>query len=364
MEIKSLEMGMPLVQELLRERTRLQARVTELEGELIYTKLSHKTESKEGTCSGVERNAVVVREARLGKRVREDCSKCEFGESANDESRKRIEELENGFKSMQEKKEKEQLQARILALERKLDEKQALELEIQRLKGSLEVMRHMGEDGDVTLRKKLEAIQDELEEVQGNYDDSEKCNQILMIQNDELQEVRKELIMCFSEFKAHADIGIKRMGELDEKPFHDVAETKFSDENKANEWVATMHSTWEEHIRDQCWRPFKILYDEDGRWKACFKFLFMPEPLKRFQFSYVVQDIIDEGDERLKGLKACGAEVYNAVTRALMEMNEYDPRGRNIVRELWNFKEDRKARLKEAMELLLERSKRLKRKRA
>nr|QDC18033.1 factor of DNA methylation 4-like C [Hypericum perforatum] len=340
MEIKSLDMGMPVVQDLMRERRRLQARVTELESELVRAKLAQRAESKEGTCSRVERAA-----------------------EANDETKKRFEELENGLKLMQEKvkdlearhdaavrnlsedKEKELLHKRILELE---ESKLALAVEIQRLK-----------DGDVTLKEKMEAIQEELKEKQENYDDLEEINQSLIIQerktNDELQEVRKELIQCFSELKGHADIGIKRMGELDEKPFHVIAKTKDSNLDKADDWAARMTSTWEEHLRDQSWHPFKVLQDEGGRCKACFKLLFMPKLLK---------EIIDEDDERLNGLKTeCGDEVYNAVTRALMEMNEYNPSGRYVVRELWNFKEDRKASLKEAMELLLEHSKRPKRKR-
>nr|QDC18034.1 factor of DNA methylation 4-like D [Hypericum perforatum] len=237
----------------------------------------------------------------------------------------------------EQKKEKEQLHEKILLLERTLDEKQALELEIQSLKGSLDVMKHMAEDGDITLKKKMEDIQEELKEKQENYDALDDLNTALMIRerktNDELQEVRKELIQGFAQIKTRADIGIKRMGDLDQKPFHVVAKTKFSDEDTAREWVATMSSTWEEHLRDQSWHPFK--------------------------------EIIDEDDERLNGLKAdCGDEVYNAVTRALMEMNQYNPSGRYIVRELWNFEQNRKARLNEAMELLLQFWKKVKKRRA
>nr|QDC18032.1 factor of DNA methylation 4-like B [Hypericum perforatum] len=246
----------------------------------------------------------------------------------------------------EQKKEKEQLHERILLLERTLDEKQALELEIQSLKGSLDVMKHMAEDGDITLKKKMEAIQEEMKEKQENYDALDELNTVLMIRerktNDELQEVRKELIQGFSGFKARPDIGIKRMGELDGTPFHAVAKTKFSDEDKANEWAATMISAWEEHLRDQSWHPFKVLQDEGGRCKACFIIPFMPKPLKI----------------------NCGDEVYYAVTRALMEMNEYNPSGRYIVRELWNFEQNRKARLNEVMELLLQFWKKVKKRRA
>ena len=50
-----------------------------------------------------------------------------------------------------------------------------------------------------------------------------------------------------------------------------------------------------------------------------------------------------------------GEEVYKAVTTALTEMNEYNPKGhRNVVPELWNFREDRKATLKEGIAFVAE----------
>ena len=77
-----------------------------------------------------------------------------------------------------------------------------------------------------------------------------------------------------------------------------------------------------------------------------------------------MQEVIDEDDELLKGLKdEWGVEIHKAVGTALMEMNEYNPSGRYVVSELWNFKENRKATLKEVIAYLFKSLKTLKRKR-
>lgn len=74
-----------------------------------------------------------------------------------------------------------------------------------------------------------------------------------------------------------------------------------------------------------------------------------------------IQEILKEEDEKLKGLKKqMGEEVYKAVTTALLEINEYNPSGRYITSELWNFREGRRARLQEGVEILLKQWKLLK----
>lgn len=95
-------------------------------------------------------------------------------------------------------RQKEELHNRIIQLEKKLDAKQAIELEIERLRGTLNVMRHMGADGDEEVMKKVEVILRELREKEGEFDDLEALNQTLIVKerksNDELQDARKELI--------------------------------------------------------------------------------------------------------------------------------------------------------------------------
>lgn len=87
---------------------------------------------------------------------------------------------------------------KILQLEKQLDVKQKLEMEIEELKGKLEVMKHLGNEDDESVQKKMKEMNDELEEKVDNLDDLESLNQTLLTKeretNDELQEARKALM--------------------------------------------------------------------------------------------------------------------------------------------------------------------------
>lgn len=78
----------------------------------------------------------------------------------------------------------------------------------------------------------------------------------------------------------------------------------------------------------------------------------------------MTQEIVNEEDEKLRNLRMeWGDEVYIAVVTALQELNEYNPSGRYVISELWNFKEGRKATLKEVINYIVRNIKILKRKR-
>ncbi|KAL7588365.1 hypothetical protein Lser_V15G36210 [Lactuca serriola] len=231
------------------------------------------------------------------------------------------------------KREKEKLHERIIMLEKKLDAKQAVELEIERLRGQLNVMKHMGDD-DLEVLKKMDEIHNNLKEKEEEFVDLESLYQTLVVQerksNDELQEARKELIEGFKEVPKGTDIGVKRMGELDNKPFYNAMKKKYN-ETEAEDKASEICSLWEEYLRDPNWHPFKII-TINGK----------------------PQELIDESDGKLEGLKReLGEEVYKAVITALREINEFNPSGRYIITELWNFAEGRKATLKEGASCLL-----------
>ena len=96
-------------------------------------------------------------------------------------------------------REKEEAYNKILQLEKQLDAKQKLEMEIEELKGKLQVMKHLGDEDDAAVQNKTEEMNDELQEKVDNLENMEAMNQILVVKerqsNDELQEARKELII-------------------------------------------------------------------------------------------------------------------------------------------------------------------------
>ncbi|XP_019199245.1 PREDICTED: protein INVOLVED IN DE NOVO 2-like isoform X3 [Ipomoea nil] len=239
----------------------------------------------------------------------------------------------------EQKREKEQALEKIIALQRELDRKQALELEIEKLKGSIEVRRHMNEEGDLASKTELTSIEEELKEKQDELDYLENTNSELIIKhqrdNDQVQEARKEMINGLKD--SRANICVKRMGELDTKPFIRAAKLKYPKE-EASHKALDLCTLWDYHLRDPHWYPIKVIKN-GGKdvW------------------------VINEEDEKLMGLKnEYGDEVYNAVTTALMELNEYNSRSRLPVSELWNTKEKRRAELKEGVDQILKQWRRLK----
>lgn len=95
-------------------------------------------------------------------------------------------------------REKEEALNKILQLEKQLDAKQKLEMEIEELKGKLEVMKHLGDEDDEAVQKKMKEMKKELEDKVESLEDLESLNQTLIAKerqsNDELQEARKALI--------------------------------------------------------------------------------------------------------------------------------------------------------------------------
>nr|XP_043633850.1 protein INVOLVED IN DE NOVO 2 [Erigeron canadensis] len=301
--------------------------------EKIKQQLESQKKELELRGSELEKREVVNenQRKRLAEEIEENAIQNSLLEKASDEQRKADESVMK--LAEEQKRKKEELHKKIIMLEKQLDAKQAVELEIERLKGQLNVMKHIGDD-DMEVLKKVEVIHKNLREKEEELDDLESLNQTLVVQerksNDELQDARKELIEGLKELSKSSHIGVKRMGELENKPFLDAMKRKYGDMD-AEDRASELCSLWEEYLRDPNWHPFKVV-----------------------NVNGISQRIIDENDDKLKGLKReLGEDVYKAVATALTEINDYNPSGAYITTELWNFTEGRKATLQEGVSYLL-----------
>ncbi|KAI3731098.1 hypothetical protein L1987_62281 [Smallanthus sonchifolius] len=191
-------------------------------------------------------------------------------------------------------------------------------------------------DSDYSMSVHINGLRDRLTEKEEELHDMDNLNQTLILRehmsNNELQAARKELINVLPQvLDSNTIIGLKRMGEVAQKPFQDVCMQKFS----VHDWElrsVELSSLWQDKVNNPNWHPFKQVF-KDGK----------------------MQEIIDEDDDDLRELKSqWGEEACNAVVNALLELNEYNPSGRYVISELWNFKEGRKANLKEVIECLIQ----------
>ncbi|KAL9231368.1 hypothetical protein vseg_006605 [Gypsophila vaccaria] len=196
-----------------------------------------------------------------------------------------------------------------------------------------------------SLQSHIRTLKTELEDKTDDIQYLQNLNETLIFRehmiNNELVDARGELLRnLHTVVSSRAMIGIKRMGELNSKPFRDVCASKFTGED-CDAKCAEVCSLWEENFKDSLWHPFKHSIIGGS-----------------------VQEAIDESDTRIEVLrKEWGEDAYKAVASALLELNEYNPSGRYPVPEIWNFREKRKASLKEVIGYIIQQLKTCKRKR-
>ncbi|KAE8718028.1 hypothetical protein F3Y22_tig00110020pilonHSYRG00469 [Hibiscus syriacus] len=234
-------------------------------------------------------------------------------------------------------------------------------------------------------KKVLEETFEALEDLKSRY----SCLMVKhLLANQELQDARKESIQGLNDIlNTKTTLGIKRMGDIDQKAF----EVAFSQKLPNEDWretCATLCSLWQQNVQDSEWHPFKMIDTEGNlqgkRWSEFFNMtstcthaytVVFESTTRKFQtlaltggstllYIYhtdiqgwnfcIMQEVIDEDDEKLKELrKKYGDTVFEAVGAALMEMNEYNASGRYPVPEVWNRKEERRATMKEIVEYLI-----------
>lgn len=224
------------------------------------------------------------------------------------------------------KREMETIHARRTQLEEQLEEREALVFLIQQLNRKLQAGEKLTDTVEDHMRVYSVTIHlnDELERLKASWLDLYK----------ELQENRQELIQGF--FLEDIPIsgcmvGIKRMGQLDERPFQVACKRKYRDDDPEGK-VASLVSSWHAEIQKMSWHPFTTI-QVDGEDK----------------------EVIDDDDPKLRQLRLeYGDNVCHAVKAALSELNEHNPYERHIVNEIWNFQEGRKATMTEAIMCIME----------
>ncbi|GAV72375.1 XH domain-containing protein [Cephalotus follicularis] len=166
---------------------------------------------------------------------------------------------------------------------------------IEELKGKLQVMKHLEDEYDAAVENKMKEMNNELEQKREDLDRMEDLYHALVVKeresNDELQQAQKELIAGLSEMVGNrTNVGTKRMGEIDQKPFIEMCKQRFLHE-EAQMQALTLCSLWQENLKNPEWHPFKIVEIEGT-------------PV----------EIVNEDDEKLRSLKVeWGNEIYNAV---------------------------------------------------
>jgi len=156
--------------------------------------------------------------------------------------------------------------------------------------------------------------------------------------DDDLEAVRDELIKGLLEIdRGGRKIGIKEMGELNEKAFKAACVAKVPPEEVDTAFYE-LYSSWQKQIGDLSWYPFKTVIVDGNH-----------------------QEIVNLDDDKLQELKrAWGSGAHDAVVNALMEMKQYGVLSdRSIAYELWNYKEGRRATMRECINYMSNQAKQL-----
>lgn len=85
---------------------------------------------------------------------------------------------------------------------------------------------------------------------------------------DKSSSLRLLFFQGLKDMSINAHIGVKRMGELDSKPFHDVMKRIYGD-TQADEMATELCSLWEEYLRDPEWHPIKVVYINGKHQVSC-----------------------------------------------------------------------------------------------
>ncbi|SPT20290.1 unnamed protein product [Triticum aestivum] len=191
------------------------------------------------------------------------------------------------------------------------------------------VTKEIKSNGD--LRNLREELGEELAELRDGMQGLESLKQVLFTKsvrdNDKLQAARKELIDGLNvATNGRANIGLKRMGELDPKAVANACRPRLSQKK-----TLVLCSKWEAEIRIAGWHPFKVIMVDD-------------QPMEIF---------LDDDDKLVELKQEHGDQMFALVKQALIERNKYNPSGGYPETLLWNFKHSREATMEEAVQFIV-----------
>uniref|UniRef100_A0A161Y1D7 Factor of DNA methylation 1-5/IDN2 domain-containing protein n=1 Tax=Daucus carota subsp. sativus TaxID=79200 RepID=A0A161Y1D7_DAUCS len=149
-----------------------------------------------------------------------------------------------------------------------LDKREA-EFEVERKKFLAEKEKLKSQvplEGDYNMTFQIEDLMSELAEKTEELNDMEVLNQTLIMKehmsNDQLQEARKELLNVLPDLTDSSVVGVKRMGEVNQKPFQDACLQKFSIE-EAEMRAMELSSLWQIKVNNSNWHPFKQVFKDE-----------------------------------------------------------------------------------------------------
>ncbi|CAM0949456.1 unnamed protein product [Alopecurus aequalis] len=152
------------------------------------------------------------------------------------------------------------------------------------------------------------------------------------VAREQLSDIRSKLIKGFLDISSAGGrkMSTKDIGRLDDRPFLRAC-LKVLPRKEAQKKSSELYYFWQEQILNPEWNPFKTSTVEG-----------------------ITQEIVDVSDDKLQELcVSWGDEVCKAVVNCLTEIQESGRLGdRTIVREIWNFKDNRKATLSEGVEYM------------
>ncbi|CAL4958157.1 unnamed protein product [Urochloa decumbens] len=228
-------------------------------------------------------------------------------------------------------KQNEELQAKSVSLVKQNEEVQANNDSMKKLCGELQAKNDVLAMSKEKLQAKNDRLTKWIGELEDKNEDLEDLNGSLVRKerNNELLQAQKELTMGLEDkLNGRPAIRIKRMGELEEKPFQDACKRKYGNVDYQTK-AAKLVESWQDELKKPSWHPF-VAVQVNGEHK----------------------EVLDDGDAKLKLLRfEYGDDVCNAVKTALMELNEYNPSERCVVPVFWNFRKGRKATMKEVLYL-------------